>query len=251
MAVAPPAPLYVGVFGRGRLGAAVAAEVASAPQTALAWHLTREAPPQGPCPVVIECSAAAGVLPHLEWAIERGKPLVIGSTGWSIPDLAERIRGRIPVLVAPNFSLGVALLARLTTVLARFAAADPARDPYVIEHHHARKHDAPSGTAALLARRLLAGCPRKTGYAVGGPVSPETLSVAVVRAGTTFSSHVVGLDAPGEVIELTHAARSFKPYAEGALAAARWLDITREPRVYSMDDVAKDLLDPLFRSPLA
>ena len=252
MAVAPPAPLHVGVFGRGRLGSAVAAEVGSRAQsTALAWHLTRETPSPPQPDVVIECSAAAGVAVHLAWALEHRRPLVIGSTGWSIPDLADQVRGRIPVLVAPNFSLGMAMLLRLTTVLARFAAADATRDPYIIEHHHARKHDSPSGTAKLLAQAILTGCPRKTGVTVGGPVGPESLSVGVVRAGTTYSSHVVGIDAPGEVIELSHAARSFKPYAEGAVTAAWWLTTGKAPGVYGMDDVAKDLLDPLFRSPLA
>lgn len=250
MASSPASLLRIGVFGRGRLGSAIGAEAASSAGCALAWHVTREAPPAGPVDVAIECSVAAAVPGRVAWALERGVPLVIGTTGWSVPDLADRVGGRLAVVVAPNFSLGVAMLLRLTTVLARFASADPARDPYLIEHHHARKHDAPSGTARLLAKTILAGCPRKTGTTVGGPVGPESLSVAVVRAGTTYSSHVVGIDAPGEVLELSHAARSAKPYAEGAIVAARWL-AGRAPGVHSMDDVARDVLDPLFRSPLA
>lgn len=239
--------MRVGLFGAGRLGGAIAAEAGPL----LAWQVTRADPPGDPVDVAIECSAAAAVPGRLAWALARGVPLVIGTTGWDAGDLAARVAGRIPVVVAPNFSLGVALVARLTAVLARFAAQDPARDPYLVEHHHARKHDAPSGTAKLLARTVLAHCPRKTTWAVaaGGPLAPEALSVAVVRAGTTYSSHTVGVDAPGEVLELSHAARSARPYAEGALAAARWA-VGRAPGVHTMDDVARDVLDPLFRGPL-
>lgn len=94
---------------------------------------------------------------------------------------------RIGVVVAPNFSLTVALLARLATVLGRFASFDAARDPYLVEHHHARKHDAPSGTARLIARRVLDACPRKRtwGFALPGePLAPDVLSVASIRART-------------------------------------------------------------------
>ncbi|HXC16872.1 MAG TPA: 4-hydroxy-tetrahydrodipicolinate reductase, partial [Holophagaceae bacterium] len=183
-----------------------------------------------------------------EWALATGTPLLIGTTGWSIPDLGTRVKGRIGVLVAPNFSLTMALYARLSLVLARFAALDETWDPYLVEHHHARKHDAPSGTAKQLAATLLKGCPRKTEWAIpamGLPLAPHQLSVSSIRAGHTYSTHTVGLDAPGETLELIHAARSARPYAEGALRAAAW--IQGRKGLFTMDDVARDLLDPLFR----
>lgn len=239
--------LKIGVFGAGRLGGAIAGEARA--QGALAWNVTREAPPLaddgGAVDAAVEASVAEAVPGRLAWALERGVPLVIGTTGWSIPDLAERVGQRIGVVVAPNFSLGVALVARLSHVLGAFAALDEARDPYVLEHHHQRKHDAPSGTARMLARTVIAACPRKTEWTLGGPVAPHQLSVGVVRAGSTYSSHVVGVDAPGEVIEVHHAARSAAVFAQGALAACRW--VQGRAGVFTMDDVARDLLDPLFR----
>lgn len=234
--------LKIGVFGAGRLGGAIAAEARA--RGALAWNVTREAPPEGAVDAAVEASVAEAVPARLAWALERGVPLVIGTTGWSIPALAERVGERIGVVVAPNFSLGVALVARLARVLGGFAALDPSRDPYVLEHHHQRKHDAPSGTAKMLARTIMAACPRKTEWTLGGPVAPHQLSVGVVRAGSTYSSHVVGVDAPGEVIEVHHAARSAAVFAQGALAACRWVQGRRG--VFGMDDVARDLLDPLF-----
>lgn len=232
--------LRVGLFGAGRLGRAIAARLG--PQ--LAWQITRQPPPAAPVDVAIEASSGSAVAARVEWALAHGTPLVIGSTGWELPDLAARVGERIGIVTAPNFSLGVALLRRFSLVLARFAARDAALDPYLIEHHQAKKHDAPSGTAKLLATTLLDGCPRKRSWSIGGPLRPDELSVAVVRAGSTYSEHRVGVDAPDEVLELVHTARSAGAFADGALAAARW--IRNRKGVFTMDDVARSVLDPLF-----
>lgn len=237
-------PLTIGVFGRGRLGSAIAE--AAGPN--LAWVLGKGEHPPGPVDVAIEASHAEVVNTHLDWALGHGADFLIGATGWAIPDLAERVGQRIGVVVAPNFSLTVALYARLSLVLARFAALDEDRDPYLVEHHHARKHDAPSGTAKQLAATLMKGCPRKTSWvipAMGIPVGPHQLNVSSIRAGHTYSSHTVGVDSPGEVLELHHAARSAMPYAEGALQAAHW--VRGRKGVFRMDQVAAELLDPLFQ----
>lgn len=232
--------LTIGLFGRGRLGTAIATRAG----TGVLWHVAREAPPAARVDVAIEASSGAAVPARLEWALATGTPLVIGSTGWNLPDLAERVGTRVGVVTAPNFSLGVALLRRMTLALARFASLDPTRDPYVIEHHQQKKHDAPSGTAKLLAWTILEGCPRKTSWKVGGPLQPEELSVGVLRAGSTYSEHRVGIDAPAEILELTHTARSPAAFADGALTAAHW--IRNRKGVFTMDDVASDVLDPLF-----
>ncbi len=231
--------LRLGLFGRGRLGVAIAAEAGNA----LAWHIDKGEAPTGPVDVAIDASVAEAVEEHLAWALETGTDLVIGATGWALPDLEGRVAGRIGVLTSSNFSLTVALMARLATVMGRFAALDPARDPYLFEHHHRLKADAPSGTAKTLAGAVLRGCPRKTEWTLGTP-EPHQLNIGVVRAGAEFGTHTVGLDAPAEVLELTHTARSRAPFAQGALAAARWLHGRKG--VFSMDDLAADLLDPLF-----
>ncbi len=233
------ATMRIGIFGRGRLGSAIAQRLGGE----LAWQVARETPP-GPADVAIEASSGATVPARLDWALTSRTPLVIGSTGWELPDLAARVGQRLGVVVAPNFSLGVALLRRLALVLARFCARDERLDPYLIEHHQQKKHDAPSGTAKLLAATLLAGCPRKKSWAIGGPLRPDQLSVGVVRAGSTYSEHRVGMDAPDEVLELVHTARSAAAFADGAVAAAHW--IHGKKGVFTMDDVAASVLDPLF-----
>jgi 4-hydroxy-tetrahydrodipicolinate reductase len=229
----------IGLFGKGRLGSAIA----EAAGPGLAWWVGRGESPSLPVEVAIDASVAGALEAHLGWALASGTDLVIGTTGWELPDLEARVGGRIGVLVASNFSLTVALMARFATVLGRYAALDPQRDPYLLEHHHRLKADAPSGTAKTLAAALLAGCPRKTEWTLQTP-QPHQLSVGVLRAGTEFGTHTLGLDAPAEVLELTHRARSRAPFAEGALAAAAWL--RGRKGVFTMDDLASDLLDPLF-----
>ncbi|MCB9892706.1 MAG: hypothetical protein H6833_13720 [Planctomycetes bacterium] len=233
----------IGLFGRGRLGSAIAQLCGDR----LAWQVTREAPPSTPIDVAIEASSGTTVKQRIAWALETGTPILLGSTGWTYDELARDVGDRIGVLVAPNFSLTVMLYARMTLLLARFAAQSAERDPYLIEHHHARKKDAPSGTAQQLARTILKGCPRKTEWSfVHGdrPLEPHQLSVSSIRAGHTYSSHTVGVDTPGEVLEITHSARSARPYAEGALVAARWIQDKRG--VFTMHDVADSVLSPLL-----
>lgn len=238
-----------GVFGKGRLGSAVARRLGERS----AWNVAREAPPDGKVDAAIEVSSGHAVESRLAWAISTKTPLVIGSTGWNIPDLSARVGDRIGVLVAPNFSLSVALAVQLTRILGRFAAMSEARDPYILEHHHAKKKDAPSGTAKLLAETMIDACPRKKSWAIAHPesptISPDVLNVASIRAGHTYSSHVIGVDAPGEVLEIHHQSRDVSPYADGAVAALEW--IAHRRGLFSIEDWTRDALAPLFSGVLS
>ncbi len=240
--------MRLGLFGTGRLGSAMAEAAREASDLELKWQVDLEVPPAIPVDLVLEATVAEAVPNRVTWALEHGVDLVIGTTGWSLPDLRERIGDRIGVLVSPNFSLTVALMARFSRILGAYAALAPDRDPYVLEHHHRLKADAPSGTAIRLAQAVLAGCSRKSTWAVGGQ-APEQLNVGVLRAGSEFGRHTVGFDGLHETFELTHRARSRRVFAEGALAAARF--VRGRKGVHTMDDVASDLLDPLFRQVLS
>jgi 4-hydroxy-tetrahydrodipicolinate reductase len=235
--------MRVGIFGRGRLGDAIAREVPGAGME-MAWHIDKGEATPGGAELALDASTAEAVPEHLAWALESGTDLVIGATGWSLPDLEARVQRRIGVLTSPNFSLAVALMARLSLVMGRFAALDPDLDPYVTDHHHRMKADAPSGTARRLADAVMAGCPRKTAWTLGTPAEHQ-LSVSVLRAGAEFGAHTVGMDSSAETLELTHRARSRAVFARGALLAARWL--RGRKGLYSFDDCAKEMLDPLFR----
>lgn len=238
--------MRVGLFGRGRLGSAILA-CAQRQGIEVAWSVDQGESPTGPVDAAIDASVAGAVEGHLAWALETGTPFVIGTTGWTIPDLTGRVGHRIGVLTASNFSLTVALLARFATVAGRYAQLDPARDPYILEHHHRLKADAPSGTARTLAAAVMKGCPRKTEWVLAPPegvIQAHQLSVGVLRAGSESGFHTVGLDTPTETLKISHRARSREPFAEGALAAARWLQGRRG--LFTMEDVAADLLNPLF-----
>jgi len=235
--------MKIGMFGRGRLATAIA----TLGLDRIAWQVGRGQAPPSAVDVAIDASMGEAAEAHVRWALETSTDLVIGTTGWSIPDLKERVDERIGVVVAPNFSLSIALYARLSLVMARFAALDPGRDPYIVEHHHARKKDAPSGTAKLLARVIMKGCPRKTEWTLQGPgdLKEYQLSVSSIRAGHTYSSHIVGIDAPAETLELHHASRSPMAYADGALRVSEW--IHGRKGVFTMDQFSEETLDPLFK----
>ena len=232
--------MRLGIFGRGRLGEALAAAAAAGdpaptPALAIAWQLGRDGSPSAPVDVAIDASAAAAVPDHLEWALESEVDLVVAATGWRIDDLESRVGSRIGVVVAPNGSLTVALLARLARLVGGYAATLPDAGLYLIDHHHAAKADAPSGTARRLAAALAETAGREP-------------AVTSLRAGHETGFHVVGLDSPGEQLELHHRARSRRPFADGLLAAARWVRGRRG--LFTLDDVAAATLDPLFRPQL-
>lgn len=233
-------PLTIGLLGRGRLGAAIRAAVeAGDPQDVrLGWVAGREGPqPQG-VDVAIDVSAADALPHHLTWAGETGTPLVVGTTGWEAGVLDGVTPGQ-RVLLAPNFSLGVALVRRLARLLGGYAAASPVVvDLAVTETHHRHKVDAPSGTALALREALAQGA--------GRPV--EQVQTTSLRLGEVVGDHEVVAASALETLTLGHRAHGRELFATGALTAARWLADRPEPGTYTLDDLAEDhlrsLLDP-------
>lgn len=243
-------PLQIGIFGRGRLGSAIAAAAEQADDVEVAWLVGREAVESlPPVDVALDVSHAGGVADHLTWARATSTDLVIGATGWTPDLLATQPRDTaqpdgitsteanqaIGILTAPNFSLSVALLRRLTLTLGRYAAASPEHvDVAVSEVHHTRKADAPSGTAILLRDTLAAATARPS-------VAIQTTSL---RLGEVVGRHEVHLTSATESITLTHEAHTRDVFALGALAAARWIHGRRG--TFTFDDLATDVIDPLF-----
>jgi 4-hydroxy-tetrahydrodipicolinate reductase len=161
----------------------------------------------------IDFSVAGAVLKNVEAAARAGVPLVEGTTGWNEHEQeARRIVAAHPagaLLYGANFSIGVNLFYRIVRRAAElFAATDYA--PFIEEAHHARKRDAPSGTAIKLRDIMAAQITRD-------------IPVASTRAGHIPGTHTVGFDAAADQITLTHTARSREGFAAGALLAARWL----------------------------
>ncbi|WP_161958530.1 4-hydroxy-tetrahydrodipicolinate reductase [Ornithinimicrobium cavernae] len=229
-------PLQIGIFGRGRLGSAIAAAAERADDLEVAWQVGREAQDLSPVDVALEVSHGDAVADRLEWARATGTALVIGTTGWD-PALARVSGGESPangILIAPNFSLTVALMRRIALALGGYAQLQDA-DLAVSEVHHTRKVDAPSGTALLLRDALARGAGREA----------DSVQTASLRLGDVVGRHDVHLTSAAESITLTHEAHNREIYGLGALTAVRWLHGRRG--TFTFDDLAAEVLDPLFQ----
>lgn len=172
------------------------------------------------------------------------KPLLVGTTGFA-PELTEAqldaAARDIPLLIAPNTSLGVALL---TELVRRAARALPAEfDIEILEAHHRMKRDAPSGTALALAGaagegRSLPPAEALSGQSAGraGLRRQGEIGFAVVRGGDIVGEHTVLFAGPGEELRLSHRAGERAIFARGALRAALWL-VGRPPGRYGMSNI--------------
>jgi 4-hydroxy-tetrahydrodipicolinate reductase len=192
--------------------------------------------------VAIDFSSAAATRTNLAACRAARKPLLIGTTGLAAEldgALAAAARD-IPLLVAANTSLGVTLLLELVRIAAR--ALPPAFDIDILDMHHRSKQDAPSGTALALgaaareARQASAPAGGASGAAADGAHREGEVGFASVRAGDIVGEHTVLFAGPGEALSLTHRATDRGIFAQGALAAALWLQ-SRPPGRYTMGDL--------------
>ncbi|WP_136066888.1 4-hydroxy-tetrahydrodipicolinate reductase [Modicisalibacter radicis] len=194
--------------------------------------------------VLIDFTNPATTLANLAFCAEHGKAIVIGTTGLADDELAELdgYRERVPMVFAPNMSVGVNLTLNLLRTAAT-ALGDEGYDIEVIEAHHRHKVDAPSGTALKMGEVVAESLGRtlkehgvfaREGQC--GPRSGEEIGFATVRAGDIVGEHTVMFATEGERIEITHKASSRMTFARGAVRAARWV-AGREAGRYDMQDV--------------
>ena len=243
------------ILGDGPMGRAVAAALAAESDWA-AEVRGRPVSPSGHefpilarADVVFDFSRGGEVAANLRRALDAGcTAFVIGTTGWDadreLVDAWLHDRGAAGVASA-NFSLGVALFTQLIESATRLFGPLDTFDPYLMEWHRRGKADRPSGTAKELTRRILAAHPRKQRPAESGRLgsaAPDELEVAVIRAGSSPGMHLVAFDSPGETVELRLTARDRSAYADGAVAAARWVVVgNRAPGLHPFDAVVADL----------
>ncbi|HEY8683098.1 MAG TPA: 4-hydroxy-tetrahydrodipicolinate reductase [Rhodanobacter sp.] len=192
--------------------------------------------------VVIDFSGPAALAAVLDHCLAHGTALVSGTTGIdnALEARLAEAAASIAVLRAANFSLGVAMLTRL---LRDAAAALPAWDLEIVEAHHGRKQDAPSGTALALGQAAAAA--RDTTLEMAAVYSREgrtgeraegSIGFAVLRGGDIVGEHTAMLIGQGERLELGHRATDRSIFARGALQAALWLS-GRAPGPWQLDDV--------------
>jgi 4-hydroxy-tetrahydrodipicolinate reductase len=240
-------PLRILVNGaRGRMGQAILASAAAEPAVTIAAAIDAGddfAAALPGCDAVIEFSHHS-VTPGVAAACaEQGKLLVIGTTGHSDDERAaiRAAAGRIPVVFAANYSVGVNTLFWLTRKAAEILG--PGFDLEVVEMHHRLKKDAPSGTARRLAEVLAevraldyARDARHGREGIVGERTASEIGVHAIRGGDVVGDHTVIYAAPGERVELTHKASSRETFASGSIRAARWAS-GRPPGLYDMEDV--------------
>ncbi|HTV97673.1 MAG TPA: 4-hydroxy-tetrahydrodipicolinate reductase [Steroidobacteraceae bacterium] len=193
--------------------------------------------------VAIDFSLPHCVWEHAQACLEQRTPLLVGATGLDAGTHArlETAARSIAVLIAPNTSLGVAVVTHLIALAAR--ALGPGYDAEISEAHHRMKRDAPSGTAlawgAAIARSRgeelsdIAVLGRQGAF---GPRKPGSVGFASLRAGDIVGEHTALFAADGERIELTHRASDRMIFARGALRAAAWL-VGRPAGLYAMGHV--------------
>ena len=193
--------------------------------------------------VVIDFSSPTVTLANLAVCRKFGKAMVIGTTGFSDEQKQqiEAAASEIPVVMAPNMSVGVNLCLKLLDMAARVLGDDV--DIEVIEAHHRDKVDAPSGTALRMGEvvadalgRDLKDCAVYGREGITGKRDRKTIGFETIRAGDIVGDHTVLFAGAGERIEITHKASSRMTFAQGALRAAQWLE-GKPSGLFDMQDV--------------
>ncbi|MEQ9496514.1 MAG: 4-hydroxy-tetrahydrodipicolinate reductase [Deltaproteobacteria bacterium] len=192
--------------------------------------------------VLVEVATKAAALAHAARAAEVGAPLLMATTGFDAAERAtlEGYAAKIPVVIAPNLSMGIAVL---TDLVKRASKALAAYDLEILELHHNKKRDAPSGTAWALGRAAAeareqdierdAICARAGETGARGR---EEIGMMAIRGGDIIGEHTVYLVSDTERVELTHRAATRDTFAAGAIAAAHFLG-NAGAGLYTMNDV--------------
>lgn len=213
------------------------------PAVADRHDLTLAADTRAEFDVLIDFSLPDGLMHWLPRCVESGAALVSGTTGLSEAEQAAlRAAGRrIPALWAANFSVGINLLMDLASLVAQELGAD--FDVEIVETHHNRKVDAPSGTALSLARAIAetTGGDFDAEVVYGrrgqaGPRPKHQIGIHAVRLGDELGRHEIHFGGPGETLVLRHTVHSRDPFARGALLAAKWI-AGQQPGFYTMREV--------------
>ncbi len=195
-----------------------------------------------PADVIVDFSHHAATKTLTDYAVSKKIPLLVATTGQTDAEL-DMIRAAaktVPVFFAANYSLGIAALIRAAKAI---AALYPDADIEIIEKHHNRKLDAPSGTALSIARAISSVREGETAFCFGrgGQMKRQKNEIGIhaVRLGNIVGEHEVLIGTDNETITLKHEAHSRALFADGALAAARFLT-AQKPGLYSMTDLVGD-----------
>jgi len=193
--------------------------------------------------VLIDFTRPEATIDYLEICRKSNKPMVIGTTGFDNSGLLkiQNAAKDIPIVFAPNMSVGVNLTLKLLEQTAKVIGEDS--DIEIVEAHHRYKVDSPSGTALKLGEviantlgRDLSKCAIYGRQGIEEQRNKNTIAFSTIRGGDVVGEHTVYFFLDGERIEITHKASSRSTFANGAIRAARWLG-EKSSGLYSMQDV--------------
>ena len=191
--------------------------------------------------VCIDFSTPTSVMRHIEAAIECGKNIVVGTTGWydALPKVKKMVeKGKIGFLYSPNFSLGMNIFFQMLTSAGHYFDKYDMYDVAIQEIHHHGKSDSPSGTALALGEILIQHIRSKKEMLVDAAhkkIEPSQLHITSTRLGHVAGTHRIMFDSAADTIELVHTAKDRSGFALGALVAAEWLK--GKKGMFTMKDV--------------
>lgn len=217
-------PIRIGLIGAtGRLGRAIDTLASEDPTLKIAarFHSGNLPEPTAPIDLFLDVSAPSALLHNLHIAMLAKKPLVIGTTGHATLDLLQEASCIIPIFYSPNFSLGMALMQRIAAECARRFPKTSHID--LIESHHSKKQDAPSGSAKALAETI-----KKE--------HPAPVHIHSIRSGNLAGEHILHFNTNEEKLTIIHEAHNRNAFAQGALIAAKFL-VTQSPGLYGMNNL--------------
>ena len=241
----------------GHMGRVVAALCAEDPQVEVVAGFDVKATEDGAFPVysspalfsgqadaVIDFSSPAALDGLLAFGRSTHTPLVLATTGYSPEQVAQinAAAGEVPIFRSGNMSLGINVLLELVKKAASILGSSC--DIEIVERHHRRKVDAPSGTALMIADAAAEGCGHETEYvydrhSVSHPREKKEIGISSVRGGTIVGEHEIIFAGHDEIMEIKHTAMSREVFAQGAVAAAKFMAATKEPGLYDMSHLVQ------------
>lgn len=199
---------------------------------------------QGQADAVIDFSSPAALNGLLDFAQQRHIPLVLCTTGYTPEQVAQvgAAAQTVPIFRSANMSLGINVLLELVK-----KASSVLGDNYdieIVERHHRRKVDAPSGTALMIADAAASSCGHETQYvydrhSVRHPRETREIGISAVRGGTIVGEHEIIFAGQDEIIEIKHTALSRDIFAAGAIQAAKFIAGVKQPGLYDMSYLVK------------
>lgn len=222
--------MKVALIGTGRMGQAIAdilsregdeiiLRVNAENRTSADEQLLKQAD------VAIEFTQPDAVIDNIHWCFSAGVPIVVGTTGWHLQQeemkaACQNSQGAL--FHAPNFSIGVNLFFETVRYLGQLMNTHPEYDFHIEEIHHTEKKDAPSGTAIRTADILLETISRKNGWQLNA-ASEKQIAITALREPGVPGTHTVRFKSTADTLVVQHTAHSRQGFAEGAVAAARFL----------------------------